>query len=97
MFLLFAITVAGWPPVWERAVRSICCACLSCAFVNFRVCPSFPFGVEVGMWDVIILIPDHCLSIYFGCSSAFCHNTYWPCGKLKLISMTLSNTCKTPQ
>ena len=27
--------------------------------------PSFPFGIEGGMWDVIVLIPDHCLSIYF--------------------------------
>ena len=25
----------------------------------------FPFGIEDGMWDVIVLIPDHCLSIYF--------------------------------
>ena len=38
--------------------------------VNFRgrwlnfLCPSFPFGIEGGMWDVIVLIPDHCLSIY---------------------------------
>ena len=23
------------------------------------------FGVEGRMWDVIVLIPDHCLSIYF--------------------------------
>ena len=22
------------------------------------------FGIEGGMWDVIVLIPDHCLSIY---------------------------------
>ena len=22
-------------------------------------------GIEGGMWDVIVLIPDHCLSIYF--------------------------------
>ena len=27
--------------------------------------PFFPFGIEGGMWDVIVLIPDHCLSIYF--------------------------------
>ena len=26
---------------------------------------SFPFSIECGMWDVIVLIPDHCLSIYF--------------------------------
>ena len=25
----------------------------------------FPFGIEGGMWDAIVLIPDHCLSIYF--------------------------------
>ena len=33
--------------------------------VIFCVCPSFPFGIEGGMWDVNVLIPDHCLSIYF--------------------------------
>ena len=27
--------------------------------------PSFPFGIEGGMWDVIVLISDHCLYIYF--------------------------------
>ena len=25
----------------------------------------FPFGNESGKWDVIVLIPDHCHSIYF--------------------------------
>ena len=29
------------------------------------LCPSFPLGIEDGMWDVIVLIPDRCLSIYF--------------------------------
>ena len=29
------------------------------------MCPSFPFGIEGGMWDVIVLIPGHCFSIYF--------------------------------
>ena len=29
------------------------------------VCPSFPLGIEGGMLDVIVLIPDFCLSIYF--------------------------------
>ena len=27
------------------------------------VCLSFPFGLEGGMWDLIVLIPDHCLTI----------------------------------
>ena len=38
-------------------------ACLSLAFAGFCVCPFFPFGVRDGLWDVIVLIPDHCLSI----------------------------------
>ena len=32
--------------------------------MNLCVCASFPFGSEVGMWDQIKLISDHCLSIY---------------------------------
>ena len=47
-----------------RAVHSVNCTCLSWALVKFCVCPSFPFGIEGGMWDVIVLIPDHRLSIY---------------------------------
>ena len=39
--------------------------CLSCTFLNFCVSPSFPFGFEDGMLDVIILIHEHCLSNYF--------------------------------
>ena len=41
----------------------------SWALVKFCVCPFFPFGIEGGMWDVIVLISDHCLSIYFGYSA----------------------------
>ena len=29
------------------------------------VCPSSPIGIEGGMWDVIVFIPVHCLSVYF--------------------------------
>ena len=25
----------------------------------------FPFGIEGRMWDVIVLIPDYCLSIFY--------------------------------
>ena len=47
-----------------------CCSfgLLLVSFVNvyqFCVCPSFPFGFKGGMWDMIVLVPDHCLSIYF--------------------------------
>ena len=42
---------------------------LLCVFyVNVCVCHSFPFDIEVGMRYVIILIPGHCLSIYFSIS-----------------------------
>ena len=40
-------------------------ACLSWALVKICVCPSFLFSIEGEMWDVIVLIPDHCLYIYF--------------------------------
>ena len=39
--------------------------CLSWTLVRFCVCPSFSFGIEGGVWDVIVIIPDHCLAIYF--------------------------------
>ena len=49
----------------EGTVHSVNCACLSWALVKFCVFPSFPFGIEGGMWNVIVLIPDYCLSVYF--------------------------------
>ena len=41
--------------------------CFSWALVKFCVCPSFPFGIEGVIWDVIVLIPDHFLSMYITC------------------------------
>ena len=32
---------------------------------NFVCVSFFPFGIEGGMWDVIALIPDHLMSVYF--------------------------------
>ena len=29
------------------------------------MCASFPFGFEGGMWDMIVTVPDHCLSFHF--------------------------------
>ena len=37
---------------------------------------SFPFGIEGGMWDVIILIPDHCPSIYLDMYNSCFHSLY---------------------
>ena len=54
------------PPVWERVVHSVKCTCLSWSLVKFCVYPSIPFGIGGGMWNVILFIPDHCVSIYLG-------------------------------
>ena len=37
------------------------------AVFNYGVCmrPSFPFNFESGMWDLNVLISDHCHSINF--------------------------------
>ena len=65
MLLLFSCRVADCPPVWEKS----CSFGLLCAsFVNILsicVCASFSFGFEGGMWDLIVFIFYHCLSIYF--------------------------------
>ena len=40
-----------------------------------------PFGFEGRMWDLIVSVPDHCLSFYFALSFrhsvvlSFCHNS----------------------
>ena len=35
-------------------------------FVNCcHVFRYFPFGLEGRMWDLIVSVPDHCLSFYF--------------------------------
>ena len=44
-----SIRVAERPPVGERAVYSVYCACLS-----ERLSISFPFGFEGGIWDLLI-------------------------------------------
>ena len=42
---------------------SLLCVSFVNVYQNLCVCHSFLFGIEGGMWDVIALIPDHCLSI----------------------------------
>ena len=53
MLLLFSIRIA---------LGQDCSSGLLCmSFVNVYVfvCPSFPFGFEGGMWDLILFVPDH--------------------------------------
>ena len=53
--------VAGWPPVWEGAVRSVCRGLSSVCVFGY-----FAFRFEGRIWDLIVSVPDHCLSFYFG-------------------------------
>ena len=41
--------------------------------LSVNVCSSFPFGFEGGIWDLIVLISDHCLSfcLVVVCPSVF--------------------------
>ena len=34
-------------------------------FLSVRVYAFFPFGFAKGTWDMIVLVPNHCLSFYF--------------------------------
>ena len=47
-----------------------------CENSSICVC-AFHFGFECGMWNLIILIPDHCLSIHYVFSVV-----YWVLRKL---------------
>ena len=63
MLMLFSVTVADdhligkelfiWLTVGVFRGHLSICGCV------------FPFGFEGGMRDPIVVIPDHCLSIYF--------------------------------
>ena len=59
--------MAEWPPVWEVGlfVRFAQYTCLSWTAVNSNVFSYFPFGFEGRIWDLIVSVPDHCISFYF--------------------------------
>ena len=40
--------------------------------LSFPVCFSFPFGFEGGMWDLIVLVPYHCLFTLMCMLISFC-------------------------
>ena len=75
-------------------LRTVCVLrwCLSVSECIFCECFFFPFGFEGGMWDLIALVPDHCLSFYFAMKSLF-----YACNEAKLekdicaLSISLEN------
>ena len=40
-----------------------------CKLSSIYVFSYFPFGFEGRIWDLIVSVPDHCLSFYFGNSA----------------------------
>ena len=56
----------------------------------------FPFGFEGRMWDLIVLVPDHCLTFYFGLS-IFIHqyrgDLILPLHVLGFVTYDKSPTC----
>ena len=57
---------------------------LLCAFrklLSINVLSCFPFGFEGRMWDLIVSVPDHCLSFYF--PFFMCANSEGSCERLR--------------
>ena len=54
------IRVAELPPVWVRVVLGL--LCVSCVCISQFMSATFPFGFEGRMWDLIVWVPDICLS-----------------------------------
>ena len=58
------------------------CLGKSCLFGFFRkllsiyIFSCFPFGFEGRMWDLIVLVPDHCLSFTFFYYALFLHGMH---------------------
>ena len=44
-----------------------------CKLLSVYVFSYFPFGFEGRLWDLIVSVPDHCLSFYF----AICMKKYF--------------------
>ena len=59
------VGVAERPPVWRKSCL-FGILCVSFVNVYLFLCMSFfLFCFEGGTWDLLVLIPDHCLSNYF--------------------------------
>ena len=48
---------------WERAVHSVYRAVFR-ECVSIWVCVSFPFDFEGWIYELMLMVPDHCLSSY---------------------------------
>ena len=55
--------------------------------LSIYVFSCFPFGFEGRMWDLIVSVPDHCISFYLGTYAIKFHDTKW-----KEIENLISNS-----
>ena len=53
----------------------------------------FPFGFEGRIWDLIVSVPDHCLSFYFGISQSDTILYFMLIHEKFLTSTPLCNDC----
>ena len=57
--------------VFSRLTASACRKLLSVYVFSY-----FPFGFEGRMWDLIVSVPDHCLSLPWLCWQVFVFTDY---------------------
>lgn len=48
--------------LWFTTVRVFRGRLEVCVCMCLCMCPSFPFVIEIGMWDLVIVFPDYYLS-----------------------------------
>ena len=84
MLLSFSVRVAERPPVWEIVVYFVYSVCVFRERLSNCLFASFSYGFEVGMLDLIVLVPNHCLVFHTNLNSYFSISTlsigFFPCG-----------------
>ena len=77
-----------WKKIYSRRVLKVFASRKPPSIYVFRY---FPFGFEGRMWDLIVSVPDHCLSFYFkeGRSGYSKHNFFFRLIKILLLYLKL--------
>ena len=61
---LFGLSCVSEVNVYQCVFVCVCVYACVCVRACVRACVCVCFGFEGGMWDLIILVLDHCLSFY---------------------------------
>ena len=70
----------GTSGYWSNFGKELFILFAACAFrklSSIYVFSYFPFGFEGRIWDLIVSVPDHCLSFYFDTIVAFSRDYYY--------------------